>query len=72
MDFLSMQSFTDSFSSTNFKRYELLSSDRQTDGQTESDAYKPTVQYAQVGSKIGLYHINFLMFGRKKIHLFTA
>ena len=40
-------------------RYELLSSlifgpvrtDRQTDGQTESDAYEPTVQSAQVGSK---------------------
>ncbi len=32
--------------------YELLSSDRQTDRQTESDAYEPTVQYAQVGSKI--------------------
>ena len=29
---------------------------RQTDGQTQSDAYEPTVQYAQVGSKtkIGL------------------
>ena len=45
-----------------FTRYELLSSlifvtdrqtDRQTDGQTDgSDAYEPTVQFAQVGSKI--------------------
>ncbi len=25
-----------------------------TDGQTESDAYEPTVQYAQVGLKIGI------------------
>ncbi len=25
---------------------------RQTDRQTESDAYEPTVQFAQVGSKI--------------------
>ena len=25
--------------------------DRRTDRQTESDAYEPTVQYAQVGSK---------------------
>ncbi len=38
-----------------FKRYELLSSlifvtDRQTDRQTESDAYEPTVQFAQVSS----------------------
>ncbi len=44
-----------------FTRYELLSSlifvtDRRTDGQTdrqtESDAYEPTVQFAQVGSKM--------------------
>ncbi len=28
------------------------STDRQTDRQTESDAYEPTVQIAQVGSKI--------------------
>ena len=27
-----------------------LVTDRQTDGRTESDAYEPTVQYAQVGS----------------------
>ncbi len=26
--------------------------DRRPDGQTESDAYEPTVQFAQVGSKI--------------------
>ncbi len=26
--------------------------DGQTDGRTESDAYEPTVQYAQVGSKM--------------------
>ncbi len=26
--------------------------DGQTDGRTESDAYEPTMQYAQVGSKI--------------------
>ena len=26
--------------------------DGQTDGRTESDAYEPTVKYAQVGSKI--------------------
>ncbi len=38
--------------------YELLSSnfglvtDRQTDGRTESDAYEPTVQVAQVCSKM--------------------
>ena len=31
---------------------EFLSSHRQTDGQTEIDAYEPTVQCAQVGSKI--------------------
>ncbi len=30
--------------------------DRQTDRQTESDAYEPTVQYAQVGSIN--YHFN--------------
>ncbi len=35
-----------------FLSYEFLSSDRQTDGRTESDAYEPTVQYAQVSSKI--------------------
>ena len=29
-----------------------LSSDGQTDGQTESDAYEPTMQWAQVGSKL--------------------
>ncbi len=34
-----------------FLRYEVLSSDRQTDRQTKSDAYERTVQYAQVGSK---------------------
>ena len=42
-----------------FSRYELLSSlifgpvrtDRQIDRRTESDAYEPTVQSAQVGSK---------------------
>ncbi len=34
-----------------FLRYQFLSSDRQTDRWTESDAYEPTVQYAQVGSK---------------------
>ncbi len=28
-----------------------VQTDRQTDGQTESDAYEPTVQSAQVGSK---------------------
>ncbi len=33
-----------------FPRYELLSRDRQTDKQTESDAYEPTMQYAQMGS----------------------
>ena len=27
--------------------------DRRTDRRTESDAYEPTVQLAQVGSKIG-------------------
>ncbi len=44
-------------SQQNFLRYELFSpifgqvrTDRQTDGQTESDAYEPNVQYAQVGS----------------------
>ncbi len=33
---------------------------RQTDGQTESDAYEPTVQCAQVGSKtmLQVYHHN--------------
>ena len=30
--------------------------DRQTEGQTESDAYEPTVQYAQVGSISGVFH----------------
>ncbi len=42
-----------------FLRYELFSpifgqvrTDGQTDRQTESDAYEPTVQFAQVGSKI--------------------
>ncbi len=37
-------------------RYELLSSvnfRQVTDRQTDSDAYEPMVQYAQVGSKIG-------------------
>ncbi len=29
--------------------------DRRTDGQTESDAYEPTVQYAKVGSKTVQY-----------------
>ena len=45
-------------------RYELLSSmnfgnvtDRQTDRQTESNAYEPTVPNAQVGSKIRQYRI---------------
>ena len=41
-----------------FSRYELFSSDFgkvQTDGQTESDVYEPTVQFAQVGSKRGYY-----------------
>ncbi len=28
-----------------------MSSDRRADGQTESDPYEPTVQYAQVDSK---------------------
>ncbi len=33
--------------------------DRQTDGRTESDAYEPTVQNVQVGSKIKLKHKSF-------------
>ncbi len=51
-----------------FTRYELLSSlifvtdrqmDRQMDRQTESDAYEPTVQFAQVGSKITADHTSY-------------
>ena len=38
-----------SFRYNTFRDMDLLSSDRRT----ESDAYEPTVQYAQVGSKIG-------------------
>ena len=39
-----------------FGDMELLSSDRQT----QSDTYEPTVQYAQVGSKIAGYPIQIL------------
>ena len=35
-----------------------MSSDRRTYGQTESDTYEPTVQYAQVGSKMGSYRLH--------------
>ncbi len=38
--------------------------DLQTDRQTESDAYEPTVQYAQMGSK--------LMYNFLQIHVFTT
>ena len=31
----------------------VAQTDRQTDRWTESEAYEPTVQYAQVGSKMG-------------------
>ncbi len=36
--------------------------DRRTEGQTESDAYEPTVQYAQVGSKMGVLVFTVLFF----------
>ena len=51
--------------------------DRRTDGRTESDAYEPTVQYAQVGSKtfrknsertVRLLQTDFMFYISPRIH----